>query len=125
MTLNWQTLLKIRGFNMSSFSQRRDFNVVSVVTASYPPLVRNIGIKGGVTGLKIGQVVIVKTTGVEPWNGTDAGRLAITTESQRNGALSLPCLVIGTYKGSIVKVGDILINESQKLMLMNSNLFND
>lgn len=116
---------KNRDFNMSTFSQTRAFHTTSVITAAYPPLVRNISIKSGVSGVAAGHVVIVKTTGAELWDGSTVGRLAIATESQRDSASSLPCLVIGSYKSNLVNVGGAAINESQKLTLMSSSLFSE
>ncbi|WP_367971601.1 hypothetical protein RJD38_21170 [Vibrio scophthalmi] len=108
---------------MSEFSKRTPFNLASVVAVNKLNQTRNIGVKTGVTGLKRGLVVIIKTTGIEAWDGTAAGKLAITTEAQREGHTSVPCLVTGGYLASQVFVGDALVNTAQKLTLMASVLF--
>ncbi|ODS05182.1 hypothetical protein [Vibrio scophthalmi] len=108
---------------MSIFSKRTEFKLASVVATNKLNQTRNIGIKSGVTGLKRGLVVIIKSTGIEPWDGTAAGKLAITIQALQEGHTSIPCLVTGGYLATQVSVGDAPINEAQKLALMASILF--
>ncbi|WP_418113398.1 hypothetical protein RJD40_10620 [Vibrio scophthalmi] len=108
---------------MSEFFKRTEFNLASVVATNKLNQTRNIGIKNGVTGLKRGLVIIIKSTGIEPWDGTATGKLAITTQAQQDGHSSVPCLVTGGYLATQVFVGNAPINEAQKLTLMASILF--
>ncbi|EIA0803407.1 hypothetical protein K6327_000916 [Vibrio vulnificus] len=104
-------------------SQKVEVNLTSVVTANNLNQTRHIAVKTGVTGIKRGQVVIIKTTGVEPWDGTAAGKLAIATQAQLESHTAIPCLVTGGYMASQVLVGDVPVNTAQKLALMSSILF--
>ncbi|MGR5240215.1 hypothetical protein ACPV36_04900 [Photobacterium damselae] len=110
---------------MSDFSKRTEFDLSSVVASGMTPLVRNVAVKSGVKDIKFGQVVIIKTTGAEAWNGADTnGKLAISTVNQVEGQTSLRCLVVGCYLASKVHVNSTPISAAQQLTLMSSTLFN-
>lgn len=110
---------------MSLFSQKTDFHLASVVSASPLNTIRNVSVKTGITDIKFGQVVIIKETGLEAWDGAavTTGKLAIATKAQRPNQSSVPCLVTGGYLSAFVIVGDAPINAAQKLTLMASILF--
>ncbi|WP_394165983.1 hypothetical protein [Photobacterium piscicola] len=108
---------------MSKFSQRHEFNLSSIVASGMEAVIRNIAVKTGVTDIAFGQVVIIKTTGIEAWDGTAEGKLAIATTAQVAGQASIRCLVVGCYVANHVTVGGAAINATQKLTLMSSTLF--
>ncbi|UJZ95049.1 hypothetical protein IHC87_06805 [Photobacterium damselae subsp. damselae] len=108
---------------MSKFSSRVEFDLSSIVASGMDALIRNIAVKKGVTGITMGQVVIIKTTGAEPWDGTAEGKLGIATKSQLEDQTTIPCLVIGCYTSEKVNVAGTPITTAQKLTLMSSTLF--
>ena len=108
---------------MSEFSQKTGFHLATVVASNPLNLTRNISVKTGITDIKFGQVCVIKTTGLEPWDGTATDKLAIAIKAQRVNQSSVPCLVTGGYISNMVVVGDAPINAAQKLALMASILF--
>ncbi len=108
---------------MSTFSQATKFHLATVVASNPLNLIRNISVKSGITDIKFGQVVVIKSTGIEVWDGSATGKLAIATKDQVANQTSVACLVTGGYLSSETLVGTSPINAAQKLTLMSSILF--
>ncbi|HIF9333080.1 TPA: hypothetical protein ACX6RM_001327 [Photobacterium damselae] len=108
---------------MSKFSHRTEFDLSSIVASGMEAVIRNVAVKTGVTDITMGQVVIIKPTGAEAWDGTEAGKLAIATKSQLKDQTTIPCLVVGCYVHDMVHVSDTPLSTAQKLTLMASILF--
>ncbi|WP_108945628.1 hypothetical protein [Shewanella halifaxensis] len=108
---------------MSQFSKTTAFGIDVIVASGAEPIIINAAVKTGVAEIANGQVVILKATGAEPWDGTAAGKLGITTAPLKAEQKSLPVLVFGCYLAGKVTVNKVAITVAQQITLMNSHLY--